>query len=247
MSSEGAKQRQISEPSGNCQTWKHPTTILSTRSMLASPPSSNYTPTTHITGPLKQAKENHQNALQFSSLFFSLSTPHLLDSFQKVDSNIFFCQLNICFRKRKALWNSPLCHSLCNLFNDCFRNEGQISGCQGLEEWCRRDEWQQKGSSRCWSILPVVDTCTHTSDKLFGITYTIHMRYKTGKIRVKLKIYINNLMVTYCDLTDTGGSWSRCTRTYYFLQLYVSLDVWINFSLKIKNIQIKMRKHLGIQ
>ena len=122
-----------------------------------------------------------------------------------------------------------------------------VGSSQGLEEWCRRDEWQQKGSSRCWSILPVVDTCTHTSDKLFGITYTVHMRYKTGKIRVKLKIYINNLMVTYCDLTDTGGSWSRCTRTYYFLQLYVSLDVWINFSLKIKNIQIKMRKHLGIQ
>lgn len=64
--------------------------------------------------------------------------------------------------------------------------------------------------------LPVVDTCTYTN-KLFGITYTIHTGYKTGKIRIKLMIYINNLMVTYCGLTNTRVSWSRCTRTYYFL------------------------------
>mgnify|MGYP006996466614 CR=1 FL=1 len=37
--------------------------------------------------------------------------------------------------------------------------------------------------------------------------------------------YQERELVTYCGLTDTGGSWSRCTRTYYFLQLYVSLDV----------------------
>lgn len=88
-----------------------------------------------------------------------------------------------------------------------------------------KDERQRKGSSPCWSILPVVDTCTYIRDKLFGITYSVHTGYKTGKIRVKLMIYINSLMVTYCGLTDTGGSWSKCTRTYYFLQLYVSLDV----------------------
>ena len=71
--------------------------------------------------------------------------------------------------------------------------------------------------------LSVVDTCTYTSDKLFGITYTVHTWYKTGKIRVKLTIYINNLKVTYCGLTNTRVSWSRCTRTYYFLQLYMNL------------------------
>ena len=159
MSSEGAKQRQISEPSGNCQTWKHPTTVLSTRSVLAFPTSSNCTLTTQITGPLKQGKENHQNALQFSSLFFF--TEHspfkLLDSFKKIDSNsfFFFFFASLIFASEKgSLSGTP---HFVTLYVTFLMTVLEVKGRLVVAKDCRNDvgerhEWQQKRSSRCWNI-----------------------------------------------------------------------------------------------
>ena len=163
------------------------------------------------------------------SFFIEHSPFKLLDSFQKVDSNSFFFFLaSLIFASEKGrLSGTPHFVILYVTFlMIVLEMRGRLVVATGWRnDVGEKDEQQHKGSSPCCSILPVVDTCTYTRDKLFGITYTVHTGYKTGKIWIKLTIYINSLMVTYCGLTDNGGSWSKCTRTYYFLQLYVSLDI----------------------